>query len=144
MKLTAKSRYAVRAMLFLAQEENKGPQSLSRISDCGLPKDYLEQLLGSLRRSGLVAASRGAGGGYYLAKPAREIALGEIIGAVEGPLVLCECVQDAKTCSNSPECGLRGAWVNLTKGINDLMEGMTLQDLLPDVNKNIYDEGPQN
>lgn len=144
MKLTAKSRYAVRAMLFLAQERTKGPQTLSRISDCGLPKDYLEQLLGTLRRSGLVSASRGAGGGYYLAKPAREIALGEIIGAVEGPLMLCECVQDANTCSSSTECGLRGAWVNLTKGINELMEGMTLQDLLANGNMNIYDEGPQN
>ena len=68
MKLTAKSRYAVRAMLFLAQAEHKGPQSLSLISGCGLPKDYLEQLLGTLRRSGLVAASRGAGGGYLSGK----------------------------------------------------------------------------
>jgi len=134
LKLTAKSRYAVRAMLFLAQAEDKGPQSLSLISGCGLPRDYLEQLLGTLRRSGLVAATRGAGGGYYLAKPAGEIAIGQIIDAVEGPLLLCGCVGDEKACQDSPDCSLRGAWARLTQGIREMMEGMTLKDLMDQEN----------
>ncbi len=131
-------------MLYLAQTESEGPQRLSLISDCGLPKDYLEQLLGTLRRSGLVAASRGAGGGYFLAKPAGEIAIGQIIDAVEGPLLLCECVSDAKACPGSPDCSLRGAWVKLTQGIRELMEGMTLRDLLNQENPDPHEEGAPN
>ena len=130
MKLTAKGRYAVRAMVFLAENEREGPLSLNRIASCGLPRDYLEQLLGQLRRAGLLEAARGTQGGYYLAKPAKDVSLGDIIGAVEGPVVLSECAMDGSCCENSIDCRLRGAWETLTSGINGLMGSMTLFDLL--------------
>lgn len=130
MKLTAKGRYAVRAMVFLAENEREGPLTLNRIASCGLPRDYLEQLLGRLRRAGLLETARGTQGGYYLAKPPKDISLGDIIGAVEGPVILSECAGDGACCENSGDCRIRNAWETLTSGINDLMGSMTLHDLL--------------
>jgi Rrf2 family cysteine metabolism transcriptional repressor len=130
LKLTAKGRYAVRAMLFLAENEREGPLTLNRIASCGLPRDYLEQLLGQLRRAGLLETARGTQGGYYLSKPALDISMGDIISAVEGPVVLSECAADSACCEDSVECRLRGAWETLTSGINELMGSMTLNDLL--------------
>lgn len=130
MKLSAKGRYAVRAMLFLAEKEQAGPQPLGVITGAGLPRDYVEQLLGTLRRRGLILAARGPQGGYFLARPASDISLGEVIEAVEGPLLLCECAMDEHQCRKSGECAIRDSWVGLTNGIDDLMRNYTLRDML--------------
>lgn len=141
MKLSAKGRYAVRAMLFLAEKEQAGPQSLGLITSIGLPRDYMEQLLGVLRRSGLIAATRGAQGGYFLARPAAEISLGQVIEAVEGPVTLCDCALDQKQCDLSSQCALRGAFLDVAKGINDLMENFTLRDMLSAQNQMMQEAG---
>lgn len=141
LKLSAKGRYAVRAMVFLAQNAGEGPLPLSRIASCGLPRDYLEQLLGTLRRAGLVEAVRGNQGGYYLAKPPRQVTLGDIIGAVEGPVLLSECAQDGSCCENSRDCRLRNAWEELTTGITGLMDRMTLEDFAGTEDQPAWGEG---
>ena len=92
MKLSTKGKYGLYAMVYLAQHEGEGPQSLKNIAELGLPDPYLEQLLGSLRRAGLVKTVRGAQGGYQLSRPAGEITMRHIIEAMEGPLSLSECV----------------------------------------------------
>lgn len=129
MKLSSRSRYAMRAMLFLAQNQQQGPQPLSRIAQCGLPGNYLEQLLGQLRRQGLVCAVRGNQGGYLLAKPAREISLGQVIAAVEGPVQLSLCMQEA-VCQEADSCGLHRTWSVVEEGIINLMDRFSLQDML--------------
>ena len=130
LKLSSKSRYAMRAMLFLAENELGGPQPLSRIVQCGLPGDYLEQLLGQLRRQGLVRSVRGNQGGYLLAKPARDITLGQVIDAVEGPARLCICAGEPDLCEQAGHCGLQRTWTVVTEGIQDLMDCYSLQDML--------------
>lgn len=132
MKLSAKSRYAMQAMLHLAEYEQDGPQSLTRITEAGMPRDYVEQLLGVLRRSGLIKSMRGAAGGYFLSRPKEEITLGQVIVAIEGPIAVCDCVEDAKTCEQSEQCKLRSAFVHLNNGITDLLASYTLKDLLQD------------
>ena len=84
MKLTSKGRYAVTAMLDLALHAQQGPVTLAGISERqGISLSYLEQLFTRLRKQGLVASTRGPGGGYRLARPASEIRVVDILSAVD-------------------------------------------------------------
>ena len=85
MRLSTRGKYGLYAMHYLAQHEDEGPQSLNRIASVGIPKQYLEQLLGGLRRNGLINSVRGANGGYQIAKPSDEITVLDILDAMEGP-----------------------------------------------------------
>ena len=118
-------------MLYLAQNEHSGPQPLRSIAQVTLPDQYLEQLLGSLRKAGLVTTVRGAQGGYLLARPPEEITIGHIIDAMEGPLNLSECAYEGEqTCSHSADCPVRHVWEYLTDSINDLLYSISLRDML--------------
>ena len=98
MKLSTRGKYGLYAMAYLAQKADEGPQPLRAIAQLNLPEQYLEQLLGSLRKAGLVTTVRGAQGGYQLALPPEQITVGHIIDAMEGPLSLSECATDADNC----------------------------------------------
>lgn len=132
MKLSTRGKYGLYAMLYLAQKAEEGPQPLKSIAQLSLPDQYLEQLLGSLRKAGLVSTVRGAQGGYQLAKPAREITIGHIIEAMEGPLNLSECAveEDPYQCPHSKDCLARPVWEFLTNRINSLLYSISLQDML--------------
>ncbi len=95
MKLSTRGRYALRAMIDLAQIQcnNSKPISLRDISvRQEISLQYLEQLFNKLKKANLVKSTRGAGGGYLLAREAEKINAGEIISAVEGPIVLVDCI----------------------------------------------------
>lgn len=118
-------------MVYLAQKAEEGPQTLRAIAQLSLPDHYLEQLLGSLRKAGLVNTVRGAQGGYQLAKPPDQITVGHIIDAMEGPLNLSECAMDGEgSCPRSEGCKTRRVWEYLTDSINRLLYSITLQDML--------------
>lgn len=129
MKLSTRGKYALYAMVYLAQRVDDGPQPLREIAQLGLPEQYLEQLLGSLRKAGLVTTVRGAQGGYQLAKPAEEISVGHIIDAMEGPLNLSECATEG-VCPRGGDCPTRKVWEYLTASINDLLYSITLKSML--------------
>ena len=95
-----------------------------------MPEDYLEQLLGNLRRAGLVTTVRGAQGGYQLSKAPEEITVGDIIDATEGPLSISECLNDEGSCRHSGQCRTRRVWEYLSNSINDLLQSITLRDML--------------
>ena len=132
MKLSTRGKYGLNAMVYLASKAQEGPQPLRAIAQSNLlPDQYLEQLLGCLRKAGLVNTVRGAQGGYQLAKPAGEITVGHIIDAMEGPLQLSECAIDTEpTCPNSDTCPTRRVWEYLTDSINSLLYSISLQDML--------------
>ena len=132
MKLSTRGKYGLNAMVYLASKAQEGPQPLRAIAQSNLlPDQYLEQLLGCLRKAGLVNTVRGAQGGYQLAKPAGEITVGHIIDAMEGPLQLSECAIDTEpTCPNSDICPTRRVWEYLTDSINSLLYSISLQDML--------------
>lgn len=119
-------------MVYLASKAQEGPQPLRAIAQTNLlPDQYLEQLLGCLRKAGLVNTVRGAQGGYQLARPAGEITVGHIIDAMEGPLQLSECaIESEPTCPNSDTCPTRRVWEYLTDSINSLLYSISLQDML--------------
>ncbi|MHC1786359.1 MAG: Rrf2 family transcriptional regulator [Christensenellales bacterium] len=130
MKLSTKGQYALHAMVFLARRAQDGPQALRTIAEDGLPEQYLEQLLGQLRRKGLVSTVRGAQGGYLISRPPGEITIAQIIEAAEGPINLSQCAGDESCCPKSDACATRDVWRYLTDNIHTLMQGITLQDVL--------------
>lgn len=132
MKLSTRGKYGLNAMVYLASKAQEGPQPLRAIAQSNLlPDQYLEQLLGCLRKAGLVNTVRGAQGGYQLARPAGEITVGHIIDAMEGPLQFSECALESEpTCPNSDVCPTRRVWEYLTDSINSLLYSISLQDML--------------
>ncbi len=130
MKLTSKSRYAMRAMVFLAESGENAPMPLNKIARCGMPENYLEQLLGTLRRRGLVKSVRGNQGGYLLAKPACDITLGDIITAVDGPIKKSLCFSDKAKCDGLAGCGVSKTWDLVTDGIEQVVNRFSLSDML--------------
>lgn len=130
MKLSTKGKYGLYAMYYLAQHEGEGPQSLKSMADIGVPEDYLEQLLASLRRAGLVNTVRGAQGGYSLALPSGQITVGAILAATEGPLNFSDCISDEGCCQRSGECKTRKVWEYVSDSINQLLQSITLKHML--------------
>ena len=130
MKLSTKGKYALYAMHYLAQRSGMGPQPLKAIAKSGVPELYLEQILGNLRRSGLLMTARGAQGGYRLAKSPGDITVGDIIEAAEGPVSLSECVSEQLQCAKSGGCAAKQVWEKLTGSINTVLNGVTLADML--------------
>lgn len=133
MKLSTKGKYGLYAMDYLAQHEGDGPQPLKAVAEIGVQEDYLEQLLGTLRRAGLVTTVRGAQGGYQLARPADQITVGHIMEAMEGPLSLADCVSDESCCDRSDCCRARRVWGYLSRAFNGVLASITLRDMLDQV-----------
>jgi Rrf2 family protein len=129
MRVSAKADYAVRASLELATAEN-GPLKGERISQAQeIPLRFLENILIDLRHAGLVRAQRGAEGGYWLARPADEITLGEVIRAVDGPLasVRGEPPEDVNYAGAAEN--LRTVWVALRASVRSVVDEVTLADV---------------
>ncbi len=130
MKLSTRGKYGLYAMYYLAAHAGEGPQTLQNISTVGVPKQYLEQILGNLRRAGLVSTVRGAQGGYQMAQSPEETSLRDIIDAVEGPIELSECAGAENTCQRSGTCPVRWVWQRVTDSINAELEKIHLSDML--------------
>ncbi len=129
MKLSTRGKYGLYAMYYLAGHKDEGPQSLQNVASAGIPRQYLEQLLGNLRRAGLVQSVRGSRGGYLLARDPATITVLDVIDAMEGPLELSECMADESACSRACQCPVRHTWQKLTDSINRELAGITLGDM---------------
>ena len=130
MKLTSKGRYAVTAILDLAFHSQAGPVSLSHISrrqDISL--SYLEQLFTRLRKQQLVVSTRGPGGGYSLSRPASEIAVAEVIAAVDEVVDTTRC-SGAVNCHDGKQCLTHELWDDLSQQIYEFLHDISLQDLM--------------
>lgn len=133
MKLSTRGRYGIHAMYDLALNAEKGPQSIKAIAERGdMPDAYLEQLIAVLKREGLVTSTRGAQGGYMLARRANEITVGDVLRALEGGLSLVDCLDGEESCGKSCACPSRIVWMKLRDGMNAIVDGITLQDMVED------------
>ena len=130
MRLTTKGRYAVTAMLDLAIHNDQGPISLADIStrQC-ISLSYLEQLFARLRKQGLVASTRGPGGGYTLSRPPAELAIADVISAVDEKLDTRRC-GGAEDCQNEERCLTHDLWSDLSDRIHTFLANITLQDVM--------------
>lgn len=121
-------------MVSLARMYGQGPVPLTAIAaDSAVPPTYLEQLIGPLRRAGLVASTRGAHGGYQLARTPAEISVGEVYRVMEGPIAPMTCVtedEDADPCPMIDGCATRAVWVKVRDSIAEALDSTTLADLL--------------
>lgn len=130
MRLTTKGRYAVTAMLDLALHNQQGPITLADISQRqGISLSYLEQLFSRLRKRGLVDSARGPGGGYRLSREATEIAVAEVITAVDETVDATRC-KGKQNCHDSHECLTHQLWTELSDQIYDFLNNITLAELV--------------
>ncbi|MBD3670862.1 MAG: Fe-S cluster assembly transcriptional regulator IscR [Gammaproteobacteria bacterium] len=130
MRLTTKGRYAVTAMLDLALHYSDGPITLADISGRqGISLSYLEQLFSKLRKHGLVDSARGPGGGYRLSRPADEIAVVEVITAVDEKVDATRCGGKGN-CQGEERCLTHELWTDLSNQIYDFLDNIHLGDLV--------------
>lgn len=135
MRLTTKGRFAVTAMIDLALKQQSGPVTLAAISQReSISLSYLEQLFGKLRRHELVESVRGPGGGYSLARLARNITVADIIFAVDEPLDATSC-GGKENCNvgrsgESGKCMTHDLWTTLNHKMVEYLDSVSLQDLV--------------
>lgn len=136
MRITTWAEYGLICALHLAKRAGEGPITGREIAAGErLPGDYVEQILLRLRRAGLVNSTRGARGGYSLARPAEEISVREVIAASELGTFDLHCVTHPvgeERCAESQSCSIRPVWMMLQRKIDDVLDSVRLGDLLVD------------
>jgi Rrf2 family protein len=129
MRVSAKADYAIRATVELAAAGD-GPVKGDRLAKAQeIPPNFLENILVDLRNAGLVASKRGAEGGYWLARPAAEITLADVIRAVDGPLANVRGVRPEALAFEGSAEPLRDVWVAVRASLRRVLEHVTLADL---------------
>jgi Rrf2 family protein len=148
MKLSTKGRYGLKAILDLAVHSSDGQVALKSIAERqGLSENYLEQLFASLKKAKLIQSVRGSQGGYLLGRSPEKISVGDILRALEGSMAPTECVEENCTstgCCNTDGCVTRSVWEKIRDGINNVIDNITLKELVDDYiksnNERIFDE----
>lgn len=140
MKVSTKGRYALRLMLDLAVNNTGEPISLKDIARRQEISDkYLEQIISVLNKANYVKSIRGAQGGYILTKKPEEYTIGMILRLTEGSLAPVACVGEDNTCEKIHDCATVLVWQKMNEAINDVVDHMTLQDLVDYEMKNCSD-----
>lgn len=134
MHLSKRGEYGLRAMIILAEAQGKNSPGLVQIKEISLrdqiPSKFLEQILLALKNAGLLHSKMGLGGGYYLAKPADQISLGQIIRVLDGPLAPIKCVShmayEPCGCPDEDTCGLRMVMGDVRNAMTHILDTVTL------------------
>jgi Rrf2 family protein len=130
VQISAKTDYAVRALLSLAAH---APERISAgvvVDEQKLPLKFVEGILGDLRRAGLVRTQRGVGGGYSLSRPATEITLGAVLRAVDGPLAEVHGLRPDETSYSGVAVHLREVWVAVRASLREVLDQTTVEHVL--------------
>ena len=132
MKISTKGRYALRMMTDIASTGDDGFISLKEISERqNISKKYLEQIVPQLTRQGLLKTNRGNRGGYALARPAKEITVGDVLRAAEGSIAPVSCLEfEVNKCPRADKCATLYVWEGLNKVISEYLDGVTVADIL--------------
>ena len=136
--LTKKSKYGLKAVLYLAAATARGPVLVSELSERErIPKKFLESILLELKRSGILQSKKGKGGGYFLSRTANEITVGQIIRVLEGPLALIPCVSQTAyrrcdECIDEATCQIRRAMKEVRDATAKILDNTTISSLNQD------------
>lgn len=133
MNFTAKEDYGIRAVVDIALHRANAPiQAREIASRQNIPEQFLEQVLATLRRAGIVRSIRGASGGYDLARSADSITIGDVLRALSGPVVSMQCVNEDESarCSRVGQCSVTYFWERLKDAITEVVDGTSIQDLV--------------
>ena len=134
MKLSKRGEYGLRAMIYLADQGSRDtPLQIKQIAQGeNLPAKFLEQILLSLKNSGLLQSKKGKGGGYYLARSPESITLGQIERILDGPLAPVACVSQMAYepcgCPDEKSCGLRLVMSDVRNAVAEILDSTSLAD----------------
>lgn len=132
LRISSRGRYGVKAVFELARRYGRGPVSLTVVARAqGISEPYLEQLMPALKRAGVVEAVRGAQGGYQLAVPPAAVTVGDVVRALEGPIMLTTCTgDDPQECPEVERCIGPDVWTRVQEALVATMDAMTFADLV--------------
>lgn len=140
MRISTKGRYGLRFMLDIAEHSDSGNVKLKDIAHRqAISEKYLWQVITPLKAAGMINSSLGPNGGYSLAKAPTDITLHDILAVLEGDCTLVHCVRKPTVCSRSETCATREIWRELNGKIAELMESLTLKDMLENDKKKAGD-----
>jgi Rrf2 family protein len=129
LKVTAKADYAVRAVLELGASDGQLVKADVIAAAQDIPRHFLDNILTDLRRAGIVATQRGADGGSRLARPAKEIALADIMRAIEGPLAAVRDIRPESLSYDGPAARLPEVWIAVRAALRGVLERVTVADV---------------
>lgn len=131
MRFSSREQYGLRLMAELAARYGERPVPLSEVADAqGIALATLEQIVAPLRRSGLVISTRGATGGYTLARPPTEMTVGDVLRALEGGLVPVPCLDPGgERCERAQRCTTRPVWALVRDRLVETLDRLTLEDV---------------
>lgn len=143
MAITQKCQYALRAIYELAVRQGEGPCKIGAVAEAqGIPVRFLENILNGLKGAGFVDSARGKDGGYFLARPASAITVGEVIRFVQGGFRPVECGEgEFDECSLYGSCVFRPLWEEAQTALEAVYDGTTFQDLVDKSEENRH--GPE-
>ena len=130
MKISAKSDYALRAATVLASSPGGPVKAEAMATSQGIPQKFLENILTDLRQAGLVRSQRGSEGGYWLARPAEQITVADVIRAVDGPLASVRGMRPEDVAYDAPAQLLQQVWIAVRAGLRGVVEHVTLAELI--------------
>ena len=131
MQITRQADYAVRAILYLARTNGSQRAATSQVAqEQHIPPSFLAKIISQLSIAGLLHTSRGARGGVTLARQPKDITLLEVIEAIDGPIMLNECVSDSSTCVFDEDCPLRPVWCDAQEELVGRLKQTDFQQLL--------------
>jgi Rrf2 family protein len=131
MHISTKGRYGLRILLDVAVHETQGPVALREIARRqAISQKYLWQVVNPLKVAGLLRVTRGARGGYVLARNPARISVSDIVDILEGPVTLVKCAKSPAVCDRSETCVARDVWRTIEDRINETMKGITLEHLV--------------
>ena len=131
MRISTRGSYAMEAVLAMAVLPSDQPVSIREISErTQISDNYLEQIFTLLRTNGIIVSVRGAYGGYLLARPAKQITVGDVLRATEKAISPVPCVNDPTQCTKNMLCVTRNVWCKLEKTISDTIDHVFIADLV--------------
>ena len=132
MMISSRGRYALRVMTDLAGQPPERLVPLKEIADRqGLSRKYLETIMATLSKNGLVAGQHGKGGGYRLTREPRQYTIGEILRLTEGDLAPVACLEcNAQQCARTADCRTLPMWSELNRRINEYLDSVTIADFM--------------
>ena len=134
--LSARAKYGLKAMLYLAEKEGMGGVQGASISESqSIPKKFLDTILLELKNGGLLHSKKGKGGGYVLARPANKVTVGQIVRILDGPLALIPCVSQTayrpcSDCQDETTCEIRRVMQQVRDATAAILDNMTLQGMM--------------
>ena len=130
MELTRKGEYAIRGIIYLAQQPPGKMALISEIAEAAeVPQTFLAKIFQSFAKLGIVNSFRGTGGGFTLGRPASRITLREVVEAVEGPIMPNRCLMDNGSCDRGIECLVHPVWRKVQSQVVLILESVTIEEL---------------